>query len=152
MKKVFILCVFLGILSCNDIEDCQLDPYADFIGIKFTLLNEDPEVIVFDSVGLDGLGLFELNDSTTTLADTIPERLYLPIDVTSDQSTYRFFTDTTDYFLTLSYEKEAYIFEVDCDAGIRYKRLRIVETNLDSVNVVIDQLNKNIPENIEIFF
>jgi hypothetical protein len=152
MKKAsfILLCVFLG--SCNDIEDCQLDPYADFVGFKFTIIDEDLDFIVFDSVRLDGLGVFELDDSTSTLADTIISNLYLPIDVTSNQSTFRFFTDSIDYFITLEYKKEAYIYELDCDAGIRYQNLRITDTNLDSAIIIIDQLNLRVPENIEIFF
>lgn len=151
MKKIAVIFIFICLFACNDIEDCQLDPYVDFVGFKFTSIKEEPDIIVFDSVRLDGLGVFELDDSTTTLADTIVGNLYLPVDVTKNQSTYWFFTDSTDYFLTLDYEKEAYIYETDCDAGIRYVKLRVSDTNIDSVSLIVNELIRIAPENIEIF-
>lgn len=152
-KQLLILAIFACFYSCNDIEDCQLDPNREAVGTRFVLLKptEQPRPIAFDSIRLDGLFLFDLDTANSSLKDTISAAILLPIDVAADTSRFSFFTDSIDYFVTLSYDRQAYIYEVDCPAGQSYSNLRIVNTNIDSIRVVQTTLNKNTPTNLEIY-
>ena len=43
----FGLCLFE---SCNEIEDCTLDPYANYAVATFNVLNNVNQIVMFDSI------------------------------------------------------------------------------------------------------
>jgi hypothetical protein len=145
MRKSIVFLLFLIALACNDVEDCQLDPYEDFLGINFNLLDpEDDRLIIFDEIIIDDLGNFS--------GDTINSTLFLPIDIGAESTTYRFVTDTATFFFIVGYNKQASIFERDCDITEIFSDLNIRVSNFDSIRVNSPILNKNNLNNIEIYF
>lgn len=138
--------LLLFVTACNDIEDCQVNPYNDVLWFQ-VIYDEDEFVVAFDSIVIQGYG--QLTGYPDTLLTSF--QYSLPMDFENEQITYQFFTDSIDYFITLEYDKEVRIFDLSCDAAIRYFNLEIQETNLDSALIKIPELFENL-NNLEIHF
>jgi len=141
-----VLILLISIWGCNEIEQCQLDPNSEFLVGTFYNIK--------DSVARDTLVFNAVVPSNQPLNfyDTIIFGAFFPLNPTDTTISYTFMTDSMDYQLSLSYDVLYYLFSPDCDPSIRYFDLKVVETNFDSVAVVGDVLDLQIPINLEIYF
>ena len=64
----FGLCLFE---SCNEIEDCTLDPYANYAVATFNVLNNVNQIVMFDSIILEGYGRLP-EDQDTLVSMLLP--------------------------------------------------------------------------------
>lgn len=145
MRFIFYLCViFLTIfLSCNDIEDCQLNPYTDQFVVRMT--SKSVGIIFFDSISVNNSGRIP-NDTDTLILFS------LPLDAESMTSLFTFYTDSTNYTLEVNYRTQAEIFELNCDAAIRFYGFELI-SNFESVRLISPELNMDyFPINAEILF
>ncbi|MEQ8240128.1 MAG: hypothetical protein RIA69_12995 [Cyclobacteriaceae bacterium] len=141
-----VLILLISIWGCNEIEQCQLDRNSEFLVGAFYNIK--------DSVARDTLIFNAVVPSTQPLNfyDTIFFGAFFPLNPTDTMISYTFFTDSMDYELSLSYDVLYYLFSPDCDPSIRYFDLKVVDTNFDSVAVVGDVLDLQIPINLEVYF
>ncbi len=147
MPKWCLIILLIGLfMSCNDIEDCQTSPYRETVLINW---NYDG-LVIFDSILVAGIG--RLGGDRDTLNKT--EAFGFPLDLESNNISYEFFTDSVKFELNLTYDKQIIVFELDCDASIRYFNLDTLSTNnFDSVAIRFSELFSDIedPINIEIY-
>lgn len=127
-------------MGCNTIEDCQLSPFQDSVTVAFRTTNS----IDFDSIKVEGIGRLS-NDSIVGTLYT------LPLDFEETEVTYGFYTDTTDIFLSLSYDMEVLIYDIHCEPQRRFTVNEIVG-NIDSVVVSSNQIRNEFPVHFEVYF
>lgn len=147
MKNPFIV-FLLGLLfawSCNEIEECQLDPYSE--QVVFLLRPEIPGTILsFDSASMDGFGILGRGENLQNLT-----AFALPVDFLTNQVTYRFYTDSVAYFITLDYLSESMVYELICEPTTRIFGLSINDTNFPLAEINIPELDKRVTlPNVEI--
>ncbi len=143
MRKSYIW--FVGIaafFSCNNIEDCQLNPFTDYVAMQ--TIHDAP--VVFDSLVVSEYGRYvEFADSARTLWQ-------LPLDILENEVRMDFYTDSMIYFLEMTYQKEIKIFDPQCDPVTRYYELEVVSHNFDSLVLTNNEVNIQIPINVEVYF
>ena len=80
----FGLCLFE---SCNEIEDCTLDPYDNYALATFDVLNNMNQLVVFDSIVLEGYG--RLPGDQDTLGSML-----LPLPAKNNEAIFHYYTDS----------------------------------------------------------
>lgn len=144
-----ILILFISIWGCNEIEQCQLDRNNDFfVGVFYDIKDSlARDTLIFNAV-IPSNQPFILYDTL----DTLLFGAGFFLNPTDSIISYLMSTDSMDYELTLSYDVLYYLFSPDCDPSVRYFDLKVLETNFDSVAVIGDVLDTQIPINLEIYF
>ena len=135
-SSIIVLGVFFG---CTPVLDCQLDPNSSSFYLHF----ENPEslIISFDSIQSDFDPGFEIDPDTVST-------LSLPLSMDVQKITYNFYTDTIDYYFVLKYNIVHNLYGQDCPASPFFFNLEVVETNIDTLSLVYDQLDRRVRENI----
>ncbi|MFT5639951.1 MAG: hypothetical protein ACI9A7_000043 [Cyclobacteriaceae bacterium] len=135
----FVLVLLIVIWGCNEIEQCQLEPNREGFTLGFF---KSSDSTAYDSTGFTFITPGVTSDSIQSI---------LPLDPLDTTITYIFGTDSTDYNLVLSYDVIYYLFSPDCDPSIRFFDLKVLSTNFDSVAVISDIVDEQIPTNFEIY-
>ena len=137
--------VLIGmLLGCEPILDCQLDANSNAFYMEFN--HSSGLQVSFDSVknSLIETVFFDADSSYTTIQ--------LPITEASPGLRYTFFTDSTDYFLEVTYESRLNLYGDDCPPSNYFFNLEITNHNFDSVVVTNPELDRRLFENIQAFF
>ena len=141
MRVLPTLILVLLFTFCNEIEDCQLDPYTDVVVVGFKGI----EIVAFDSIVVEGIGRLG-NDTDTITA------MGFPLNPEQLSTRCYFYTDSADYELNVIYKTEALIYELNCDVAIRFYDLDFT-TNFDSVRLISPELNLDFfKTNVEVIF
>ena len=131
--------------SCNEIEDCTLDPYDNYALATFDVLNNVNQFVVFDSIILDGYG--RLPGDQDTLGSML-----LPLPVKNNEAIFHYYTDSTLYSLAISYKIQPLIYDLSCEATIRYYDLDTSYHSFDSLVIVGSEIHLDyVPINFEIY-
>lgn len=149
MKQASIILLLVSIVTfrCNEIEECQLNPFTQFVvfSLKSTVSGR---VFSFDSISMDNFGLLAAGTSTQALT-----AFQLPVDFLADQASYRFYTDSIDYFVSLSYQSESMVYEEICEPANRIYNLSIEDSNFPTIQVLGPDLDRRFyAVNVEITF
>lgn len=147
MRIGFVLCV-MGLLfsiACNELEDCQLNPYGDYAVVEFNLTNNDGRFISFDEIYFDG--------DLISQGDTIFTYQVIPLNAEAPNATYTYVSDSATYELSINYKTEGLIYQLDCEASVRYFDLDTAYQTFDSLAIILPEisLNQTAP-NFEIYF
>ena len=138
----FSLCLFE---SCNEIEDCTLDPYANYAVATFNVLNNVNQIVMFDSIILEGYG--RLPEDQDTLVSML-----LPLPVKDKEAIFHYYTDSALYSLAINYKSQPLIYDLSCEATVRYYDLDISYHSFDSLVIVGSEVHLDyIPVNFEIY-
>ena len=131
-------------MGCQLTEDCQLDSNTTLMTVRFnhSIANE----FTWDSVKNDLIDSIFFDSSVTGVI------FQLPLTEAEDSITYRFFTDSMDFFLTVNYRAEANVFGIDCPSSFQFSELTTGQTSFDRIEVSNSTLDRRIPENLEVFF
>ena len=131
--------------SCNEIEDCTLDPYDNYALATFDVLNNMNQLVVFDSIILEGYG--RLPGDQDTLGS-----MPLPLHVKNNEAIFHYYTDSTLYSLAISYKIQPLIYDLSCEATIRYYDLDTSYHSFDSLVIVGSEIHLDyVPINFEIY-
>ncbi len=84
--------------------------------------------------------------------DSVTSFFQLPVDFDANQVHYRFVTDTTVYSLSIGYQKEIKVFELNCDPAVRYFDLELLDFSFDSVILSSSELNTAFSVDVQVFF
>ena len=136
------LCLFE---SCNEIEDCTLDPYGNYAVATFNVLNNVNQIIVFDSIVLEGYG--RLSGDQDTLVDML-----LPLPIKNNEAIFHYYTDSSLYSLAVNYKSLPLIYDLSCNATIKYYDLDTSYHSFDSLVIVGSEVHLDyVPINFEIY-
>ena len=137
--------VLIGLLlGCEPILDCQLDANSNAFYIQFN--HSTGSQVAFNSVMNDRLEtVFFDADSSFTL-------IQLPLTEEAASLRYSFLTDSTDYFLDVSYQSRLNLYGDDCPPSTFFFDLEVTNHNFDSVAVTNTDLDRRLFENIQVFF
>ena len=124
--KFLVIVAFFFLWGCTTIEDCQNDPNRSFMIIQFS----HNDIVAFDSIRFNDL--YRLESDTDTLTS-----LGVFLDPQLSQSDFQFFTDSIDYQLSVSYDAQVQIFELDCNPSLKISNLDTLAHSFDSL--VINQ-------------
>lgn len=138
-KRNLFLILVIVIWGCNEIEQCQLESNRDGFTLGFYKLSDST---AYESTSFLVTPGFIFEDSIDVV---------FPLDPQDTTVTYVFVTDSMDYNLELSYDAIYYLFSPDCDPSIRFFDLKVLSTNFDSVAVISDIVDIQIPLNFEIY-
>ncbi|NQW27143.1 MAG: hypothetical protein HQ474_04460 [Flammeovirgaceae bacterium] len=131
--------------SCNEFEECSMNPYSNYVVAEFNVMADAGRTISFDSVVLEGYGRLPYDQDTLVY-------LALPLDMDASGALYHYYTDSIIYTLGLTYKKEGLIYELHCDASVRFYDLDTTNQTFDSLVIVGRELNlSNYPINFEIY-
>jgi len=149
MKQASIILLLVSVLTfrCNEIEECQLDPFTQFavFSLKSTVTGR---VFTFDSISMDNFGLLAGGTSTQALT-----AFQLPVDFLASQATYRFYTDSVNYFVSISYKSESMVYEELCKPANRIHDLSIEASNFPDIQILGPDLDRRFyAVNVEITF
>ena len=131
--------------SCNEIEDCTLDPYGNYAVATFDVLNDKDQFIAFDSIILEGFGRLPGDRDTIT-------NILLPLPVENTEAVFYYHTDSSLYSLAINYKSQPLIYDLSCKATIRYYDLDISYHSFDSLVIVRSEVHLDYaPINFEIY-
>tara|TARA_B100000900_G_scaffold346822_1_gene311735 strand:- start:1778 stop:2227 length:450 start_codon:yes stop_codon:yes gene_type:complete len=131
--------------SCNEIEDCTLDPYDNYAVATFDVLNNVNQLVVFDSIILEGYGRL-LRDQDTLVS------MLLPLPVKDNKAIFHYYTDSVLYSLAINYKSQPLIYDLSCEATIRYYDLDTSYHSFDSLVIVGSEIHLDyVPINFEIY-
>ncbi len=153
--KGILVCISLSliIISCNDINYCQLVDDTNFI--VFALFDRDTTSLTesadFSSVTMKGLDLRLIGFDLSQRSDTTLSVFALPINTLDSTATYYFESDLGLDTMVINYDSQYYIFFEDCDPAQSFFNLEVISHTFDSVSVVNSDLNDQIVRNVEVY-
>ena len=131
--------------SCNEIEDCTLNPYNNYAVATFDVSNDESQIIAFDSIILEGFG--RLPGDRDTLVGML-----LPLNAETSEAVFHYYTDSTLYSLVISYNSQPLIYELSCEAAIKFSDLDTSYHSFDSLVIVGSEVHLDyVPINFEIY-
>ncbi len=138
----FGLCLFE---SCNEIEDCTLDPYDNYALATFDVLNNANQLVIFDSIILEGYGRLPGDQDTL-------RSMLLPLPVKNNEAIFHYYTDSALYSLAINYKIQPLIYDLSCEATIKYYDLDTSYHSFDSLVIVGSDVHLDyVPINFEIY-
>ena len=150
MRQLIIILSVIA-FSCNEIRECGLNPNNELVGVGFYETPDSTEridkTVNFNQI-TNSRGISYPN------LDSIDYQFVgLPLDPTSNQISYYFETDSSNYELLIQYRvNEVALYSLDCGAAFSYDSLRASVIRFDSAAITFELVNKNIPINVEVFF
>ncbi|MEM6737450.1 MAG: DUF6452 family protein [Bacteroidota bacterium] len=147
MKKLLLIISFICLfISCNDIENCDTNDEQDFMVLKFfDLESKTSKSVGFVISSEDIIYSNSVYKSDSTEAE-------LPLNATTDQTSFLFTSDTSSFELIVSYEFQISIFDDDCDPSIFFGNLDTVRYTFDSLSIPGRVTNRQIGTNVEVYF
>lgn len=131
--------------SCNEVEDCTLDPYENYAVATFDLLSGESKIIAFDSIILEGFGRLP-GDRDTLIG------MLLPLPVENTEAVFHYYTDSSLYSLAIGYKSQPLIYDLYCEATIRFYDLDTSYQSFDSLVIVGSEVHLDyVPINFEIY-
>ncbi|HAQ69595.1 hypothetical protein N9I77_00225 [Cyclobacteriaceae bacterium] len=131
--------------SCNEVEDCTLDPYGNYAVATFDMLSGESKIIAFDSIILEGFGRLP-GDRDTLIG------MLLPLPVENTEAVFNYYTDSSLYSLAIGYKSQPLIYDLYCEATIRFYDLDTSYQSFDSLVIVGSEVHLDyVPINFEIY-
>ena len=131
--------------SCNEVEDCTLDPYGNYAVATFDILSGESKIIAFDSIILEGFGRLP-GDRDTLIG------MLLPLPVEKTEAVFHYYTDSSLYSLAITYKVQPLIYALSCEAAIRFYDLDTSYHSFDSLVIVGSEVHFDyVPINFEIY-
>ena len=145
-NRIVYFLFIIGVLGCNEIKECDLDDNRKFAVIEFYHISDSSirDTLIFNQI-------YNL-ESPYNFGDTILEITGLPLDPSSDFTSFVFETDSGDFDLDFDYKREFSVYDVDCDPSIKFYDLTGSSTAFDSVAIVNPILNRDEFTNVKIYF
>lgn len=145
----WLFLLLAGAFACNEIKECDLDPDIGYAGVAF--YNYKSKTLRYTKWNLvynDHSSYYYYNEEDSLQGFALP--------LTPDDSilTYYWETDSITYDLTLKYKtSNVKIYYPECEPSYEFKNLRVDTTNtlFDSVAVIGEFINKNVPINVEVY-
>ncbi|MFY0687999.1 MAG: hypothetical protein JXQ90_12585 [Cyclobacteriaceae bacterium] len=150
MRIPLLVCALIVLLNsaCNELEDCQFNPYLDYMVIAFKTEQGANKSVTFNQIVVDSQYRIPFDDVRASA-------FAIPMEPFGEEVDLIFYTDSINYSMTVAYQSAALIYDPQCDAITRLYGLTIPETTFDSTAVIggVDsELNsKTYAVNIEIF-
>ena len=143
--KYHSLIVFLLVLACNDIKDCDLDENRNFAVVSFYDKSDGTlrDTLYFNRVISPGY-IYEI--------DSVFGSVALPLDPNGEIMEFELETDTLNYDLTVQYSTIVTIPSVECGPSVKIEDLQWSSSAFDSVALVNPILNYDELINAEIYF
>lgn len=142
--KSWLIGLTVFVISCSPILDCQLDPNSSEMTIDFN--HDEVTTFTFDSVKNGQLSTVFFDGDTTFSS------IQVPLTEETNEITYFFFTDSTDYSLQVFYDSEVNLYGEDCPPSVYFSNITLGSYNFDTVIVSNSYLDRRITNNIEVFF
>ncbi|MFZ9044318.1 MAG: hypothetical protein ACO2ZZ_00540 [Cyclobacteriaceae bacterium] len=142
IQQFLLVMMLFSLVGCTTIEDCQNDPNRSYMIIQFA----HNEIVSFDSIRFNNL--YRLDADTDTLST-----LGVFLDPQLARVDLDFFTDSVDYQLSVSYNAQLQIFELDCNPTLKISNLDTIGHSFDSL--VINQTvltNSNFNGDVTVYF
>lgn len=159
MKKLGIILFGLIILSCQDIENCNTDDNRDFIIVRFfDLETKDPKVVGFTFTAENSPYRFRFLADTTVSSSGVTTIvsdstfILLPLNPSTNSTRLLFDSDTSSHFIELSYEKEYFIFDPDCEPSLTFFDIDTIGYSFDSLSIPGTVTNRQLSTNVEVYF
>lgn len=122
-----------------------MDPYGNYAVATFNLLSGESKIIAFDSIILEGFGRLP-GDRDTLIG------MLLPLPVENTEVAFHYYTDSSLYSLAISYKSQPLIYDLSCEATIRFYDLDTSYQSFDSLVIVGSEVHLDyVPINFEIY-
>lgn len=149
MKNLVPILLFM-VFGCNEIEQCQLDPSLDYMVVGFYHVSDSSER---DTLIFNGITASSATGNAYQIArDTIFTFALFYLDESATSMNYQFVTDSQSYSMSFRYDVSAFLYGEKCDPTFRFNNLTLESTSFDSIAVIGTVLDRNIPQNVEIYF
>lgn len=167
--RIWIVILAWAVISCNRIEDCEIESSQDFAIVQFFRADttvKTPKEVSFNYIyeGNEQFYLTVINEDSMLVTsyrsprpqdsivnDTTMIELFLPLNPAENSVNYIFETDTSDIQLTMSYSKNIEIFYDECPPTFNYVIDSVSSIGLDSVVTANKPVDRKIDVNIEIY-
>lgn len=151
--NIWKLLFLVGIVACNEIKDCQLDPNRDYVVVAFYNASDSLQKRVAFSRVVNEASPYYFYDG----ADTVTA-MALPLNPDDSVTTYFLLTDSVNYELRMRYDHSFFIYAPACPPTFSYKNLVVATDSFDpisetdSIALISPLLTKDFPLNLEIYF
>lgn len=153
MRKAIIICIGSILFGCRDIDNCDSDSSQPFMIVQFfDILERTPKQIGFQVRSVtreQGTFLidstFYRNDSTVLLLLLNPEDTTLTVEFDSIDS-------PNDFELQIRYDREFSIFDPECPPAVSFVNIDTLRSTFDSTVVVGSITDRQLSNNIEVYF
>ncbi len=147
---VFVLCV-LVVVSCLDEPDCVKDADTALV-IQFKrLIDGKNDTLIFyrvEAQGADSIFYGQNPDVLDTLRGT---PVVVSVNPYATSTEFTFYFPVLERKLDVGYTRSARFISEECGSEVSFSRLRIIQTEFDSVRLVNPTLSKSRTVNIEIY-
>ncbi|XOV92469.1 MAG: DUF6452 family protein [Bacteroidota bacterium] len=145
--RIILFFALIGMLSCNEIKECELDENRKFANIEFYYAGSELPIdsLIFDEI-------YSPASPYISLQDTFLGGFGLPLDPAIDLTEYIFKTDSGEYNLSFTYQREFSVYSVDCDPSVKFYDLTCTSLSFDSIAVINPILNRDELTNVEVYF
>ena len=138
-----------GFWGCDVIGNCQLNPHADAVVVRFVDLEERGLIFSFESIELQGFGPISATVSQE-------DQIRLPLNFMDNSAVFIFKSPVFDpgqtYGLEIKFRSEIILYHEKCDGSIKYYDLEAISNDFDSLNLVGNSLDVRVhPVNVEIY-
>tara|TARA_B100000941_G_C28253206_1_gene422614 strand:- start:23 stop:394 length:372 start_codon:yes stop_codon:yes gene_type:complete len=122
-----------------------LDPYDNYALATFDVLNNANQLVIFDSIILEGYGRLPGDQDTL-------RSMLLPLPVKNNEAIFHYYTDSALYSLAINYKIQPLIYDLSCEATIKYYDLDTSYHSFDSLVIVGSDVHLDyVPINFEIY-
>lgn len=170
MKKLGIILLGLIIISCQDLENCDTISETSFLFVELFDATDSTErkllygyrsaneIIFQPDTTIEGTDttIWKAGDTlilgNTGIILSQSPIVSLPLSIADNSSIFSFQTDTMDYSLSVSYQKEVSIFDPSCEPAVTLKNLNVLSHSFDSLSILNNQTNLLLGVNFEVYF
>lgn len=145
----FFLFSSIGLFSCENDPDCNLEQPENILKIVFYGVNEEEEMdsiqVKYDLVQVSGSDSILYNRSDTLAL------FNLPVNPEVDTLSYFFITGVSRDSITIRYQRKLDWLSESCGPYFKFNDLKIISHSFDSISRTNPSIDKTVNENIQIY-